>query len=153
MLVFAVFIKINSKYSTVVNVITPTIIEVSPTDKSTTEKICKENNIEKHIVIAQGKECEVFSDVVIDLIHKSKPQGLSSIPENYITSQELAKYLKVSLSTLSDLEFWCWDFKKYKKSFSGVVCYQFTEEVKDFYNRKLYKWRHPDRKHGTCWQR
>ena len=62
--------------------------------KSTTEKICKENNIEKHIVIAQGKECEVFSDVVIDLIYKIKPQGFSSIPENYITAQELAKYLK-----------------------------------------------------------
>lgn len=125
--------------------------------KSTTEKICKENNIEKHIVIAQGKECEVFSDVVIDLIHKSKPQGLSSIPENYITSQELAKYLKVSLSTLSDLEFWCWDFKNYKKTFTvnraNVTCYEFTPEARTFYDRKIYKWRHPDRKHGTCWQR
>ncbi len=124
---------------------------------SFTEKICKENNIEKHIVIAQGKECEVFSDEVINLIYKVKPQGLDAIPENYIPRTELAKYLKISQSKLSDIEFWCWDFEKYKKSFlikrENIICYEFTPEAKAFYERKLYKWKHPDRKHGTCWQK
>lgn len=125
--------------------------------KSFTEKICEENNIEKYIVIAQGKECEVFSDRVIDLIYNVKPQGLDSIPDNYIPRSKLAKHLGVSESTLSDIEFWCWDFEKYKKSFlvqrENIVCYEFTPEAQNFYTRKLYKWKHPDRKHGTCWQR
>jgi DNA-binding XRE family transcriptional regulator len=124
---------------------------------SFTEKICKENCIEKYTVNALGKECEVFSDKVIDLINKIKPQENDIIPENYITRKELAKYLNVSLGTLSNIEFWCWDFRNYKKAFtvkgSLKICYEFTPETKDFYDRKIYKWRNPDRKHGTCWQR
>lgn len=123
--------------------------------KDFTEKVCKDNNIEKVIVIANGKECRVFSDVVIDLIDENKPQGLKAIPENYITQKELAKYLNISLGTLKDIEFWCWDFKKYKKAFTvnGVkrTCYEFTDKSKSFYDCKIYKWRHPDRTRCTCY--
>lgn len=123
---------------------------------SFTEKICKENNIEKQVVIAQGKECKVFSDTVIDLINKNKPQGYETVPENYITRKELMKYLGVTPGTMSDIEFWCWDLAKYKKTLTikraSVVCYEFTPEAKDFYDRKIYKWRHPDRTKCTCYQ-
>ena len=124
---------------------------------SFTEKICKENNIKKYVVTALGKECEVFSDEVIELINKVKPQGSDTIPENYITRKELADYLGVKLSALSDIEFWCWEFRNYRKSItvkgSLKTCYEFTPKAKEFYDRKIYKWRHPDRKNGTCWQR
>ena len=119
----------------------------------TVRKICEQYKIEKYPVVANGKNCFVYDESIIDLINKIRPKKPKKIPEYYITRKELALYLHVTLSTLKDIEFWCWDFKKYKKTFSGVVCYQFTEDAKDFYNRKLYKWRNPDRKHGTCWQR
>ena len=120
---------------------------------SATEKICEQYKITKYPVIANGKKCFVYDASIIDLISKIRPKRKTPIPEDYVTRRDFAKFLGVTLGTLSDIEFWCWDFKKYKKTFSGVVCYQFTEDAKDFYSRKLYKWRHPDRKHGTCWQK
>ena len=124
---------------------------------SVTEKICKENNVEKYPIIANVKKCFVFNESIIDLIKTIKPQGSETIPSNYITRKELAKYLNVSLGTLSDIEFWCWDFENYKKTLTvkgaSILCYEFTPEAKDFYDHKIYKWRNPDRKHGTCWQK
>lgn len=122
---------------------------------SFTEKIIKENSIMKYPVIANGKECFVYNEAIIDLIHKLKPIKNDPIPENYITRKELAKYLNVSLGTLSDIEFWCWDFKNYKKTLTvnraNVICYEFTPEAKEFYAKKLYKWKHPDRTKCTCY--
>ena len=120
---------------------------------SFTEKIIKENFIMKYPVIANGKECFVYNEAIIDLIHKLKPIKIDSIPENYISLNELCKHLGIKYGTLQDLEFWCWDFKKYKKFITNKTYYDFSEEAQDFYKRKLYKWRNPDRKHGTCWQR
>lgn len=109
----------------------------------------------KYPVIANGKECFVYNEAIIDLIHKLKPIKNDPIPENYITRKELAKYLNVSLGTLSDIEFWCWDFKNYKKTLTvnraSVIYYEFTPEAKDFYAKKLYKWKHPDRTKCTCY--
>ena len=119
---------------------------------SVTEKICKENNIKKYSVIANGKECFVYDDIIIDLINKIRPQKENVIPENYIPKKELIKYLGITPKTLNDIEFWCWDFKKHKKSINGKIYYDFSESAKDFYNRKLYKWKHPDRTKCTCWQ-
>jgi len=120
---------------------------------SFTEKIIKENFIMKYPVIANGKECFVYNEAIIDLIHKLKPIKNDPIPDNYITQKELVKQLGITVHTLRELEFWCWDFKKYKKSINNKIYFDFSPEAKDFYNRKLYKWRNPDRKHGTCWQR
>lgn len=120
---------------------------------SFTEKIIKENFIMKYPVIANGKACFVYNEAIIDLIHKLKPIKNDPIPDNYILQKELIKHLEITAHTLSELEFWCWDFKKYKKFINNKTYYDFSEEAQDFYNRKLYKWRHPDRKHGTCWQR
>ena len=119
----------------------------------TVRKVCEQYKITKYPVIANGKDCFVYDSSIIDLMHKIRPKKKTPIPEDYVTRKDFAKFLGVTLGTLSDIEFWCWDFKKYKKSFSGVVYYQFTEEAKDFYNRKLYKWRNPDRRRGTCWQK
>ena len=119
----------------------------------TVRKICEQYKIAKYPVIANGKNCFVYDVSIINLIRKIRPKKKEPIPEDYITRKDLATILGIKLCTLSELEFWCWDFKKYKKSFSGVVCYQFTEEARNFYNRKLYKWYHPDRLHGTCWQK
>ena len=120
---------------------------------SVTEKIIKENCIMKYPVIANGKECFVYNEAIIDLIHKLRPMRNETVPGDYIPQKELIKHLDITLGTLKDIEFWCWDFKKYKKSINNKIYYDFSEDAKDFYNRKLYKWRHPDRKHGTCWQR
>ena len=107
----------------------------------------------KYPVIANGKECFVYNEAIIDLIHKLRPMRNETVPGDYIPQKELIKHLDITLGTLKDIEFWCWDFKKYKKSINNKIYYDFSEDAKDFYNRKLYKWRHPDRKHGTCWQR
>lgn len=124
---------------------------------SVIDKISEKYKVEKQILEVNGKSCIFYDESIIDLINKNKPQGSKTIPENYITRKELAKYLNVSLGTLSDIEFWCWDFKNYKKTLivnrASVICYEFTPEAKNFYDRKIYKWRNPDRKHGTCWQR
>ena len=120
---------------------------------SFTEKIIKENSIMKYPVIANGKECFVYNEAIIDLIHKIKPIKNDPIPDSYIPQTELLKHLGITRRTLSDLEFWCWDFKKYKKFINNRIYFDFSEEAQDFYKRKLYKWRNPDRKHGTCWQR
>ena len=119
----------------------------------TVRKICEQYKIEKYPVTANGLNCFVYNESIIDLIKKLKPKKPKKIPENYVTRKELALYFHVTLSTLKDMEFWCWDFKKYKKTFSGVVCYEFTPDAIDFFDRKIYKWRNPDRIHGTCWQR
>lgn len=119
----------------------------------TVRKLCDQYKIEKYPVNANGLKCFVYDESIIDLINKLKPKKPKKLPSDYISSKELALYLHVNPSTLSDLEFWCWDFKKYKKSFSGLIGYQFTDEAKDFYDHKIYKWRNPDRRHGTCWQR
>ncbi len=119
----------------------------------TVRKICEQYKIEKYPVISNGLNCFVYDESIIDLLNKIRPKKPSKAPKGYITKRELIIYLHITPSILSDLEFWCWDFKKYKKSFSGLICYEFTPEAKDFYDRKIYKWRNPDRKHGTCWQR
>ena len=118
----------------------------------TVRKICEQYKVEKFPVIANGQNCFVYDESMIDLINKVRPKKKDKIPSDYVPRKEFVKFLGVSLGTLSDIEFWCWDFKKYKKSFSGVICYKFDEEAKDFYNRKLYKWRHPDRTKCTCYQ-
>ena len=120
---------------------------------SFTEKIIKENSIMKYPVIANGKECFVYNEAIIDLIHKLKPIKNDPIPDNYIPQTELLKHLGITRRTLSELEFWCWDFKNYKKFINNRIYFDFSEEAQDFYKRKLYKWRNPDRLHGTCWQR
>ena len=119
----------------------------------TVRKICEQNNIKKYSVVSNSQECLVYDELIIDLILKTRPMKNETVPDNYIPQKELIKYLEITAHTLSELEFWCWDFKKYKKSINNKIYYDFSEEAKDFYNRKLYKWRHPDRKHGTCWQR
>jgi len=121
--------------------------------KSVIEKICKDNNVKKYPVIAKNKNCFVYDESIIDLINKIRPRKEELIPDNYIPQKELMKYLGVTFGTLQDLEFWCWDFKKYKKFINNEIYYDFSNKAKDFYSRKLYKWKHPDRKHGTCWQR
>jgi hypothetical protein len=119
----------------------------------TVRKICEQNSIKKYAVIANTQECLVYDESIIDLINKARPRKEVAIPGNYITKKELLKHLGITQGTLSEIEFWCWDFKKYKKSFNSKTYYDFTEEAQDFYKHKLYKWRNPDRKHGTCWQK
>ncbi len=119
----------------------------------TVRKISKQNNIKSCPVIANNKECLVYDESIIDIMHKIKPIKNNPIPGNYILQKELIQHLGITAHTLSELEFWCWDFKKYKKTINGKNYFDFSEEAKDFYNRKLYKWRNPDRKHGTCWQK
>jgi hypothetical protein len=119
----------------------------------TVRDISDKNNFNRYSVIANGKDCFVYDESIIDFIHKIKPIKNEKIPDNYITRKELIKYLGITSSSLRYIEFWCWAFKDYKKTISGKICYKFDEEAKDFYNRKIYKWRHPDRLHGTCWQR
>ena len=119
----------------------------------TVRKICEQNNIKKYSVVSNSQECFVYDESIIDLILKTRPMKNETIPDNYIPQKELIKHLGITAHTLSELEFWCWDFKKYKKSINNKISYDFSDDAQDFYNRKLYKWRHPDRKHGTCWQR
>lgn len=119
----------------------------------TVRKICEQYKIEKYPVIANGLNCFVYDKSIIDLINKVRPKKTEKIPDNYITKRELAIYLHVTDKTLSDIEFWCWNFKKYKQRINGKIYYDFSADAQDFYNRKIYKWRHPDREHGTCWQR
>ena len=117
---------------------------------SVTEKIIRENNIEKYTVVANGKECEVFSDAIIELINKSRQEKDTGIPEDYITQKELVKYLGITLKTLRDMEFWCFAIRDHKKIFyikgSKKICYRFDDDAKKFYAEKLDKWRHPQRR-------
>ncbi len=118
----------------------------------TVRKISEQNNIKSYSVIANNKDCIVYDEIIINLLHSIKPIKNNPIPENYIPKKELIKYLGITPKTLNDIEFWCWDFKKHKKSINGKIYYDFSESAKDFYNRKLYKWKHPDRTKCTCWQ-
>lgn len=120
---------------------------------SVIDKVCKEHNIKTQSVNVNNRPCLFYDESIIDLLQKIRPVKNTTVPENYIPQKELIKHLGITLKTLHELEFWCWDFKKYKKSLNNKIYYDFSEDAKDFYNRKLYKWRHPDRKHGTCWQR
>jgi hypothetical protein len=120
---------------------------------SVIDKISEENKIEKHLITVNGRPSVFYNESIIDLILKTRPMKNETAPDNYIPQKELVKHLEITAHTLSELEFWCWDFKKYKKSFNSKIYYDFTEEAQDFYKRKLYKWRNPDRKHGTCWQK
>jgi hypothetical protein len=119
----------------------------------TVRKICEQNNIKKYSVVSNSQECLVYDESIIDLLHSIKPIKNNPIPDNFILQKELTKYLGITAHTLREMMFWCWDFKQYRKIINGKIYYNFSEETKDFYSRKLYKWRHPDRKHGTCWQR
>lgn len=120
---------------------------------SVIDKVCKENNIKTQTVNVNNRPCLFYDESIIDLILKTKPMKNEAVPGNYIPQKELIKHLGITLKTLHELEFWCWDFKKYKKSLNSKIYYDFSADAQDFYNRKLYKWRNPDRKHGTCWQR
>lgn len=121
----------------------------------TVRTLSEKNNFVRYSALNNKQKCFVYDESIIDLINKNKPQGYKAIPENYITRKELAKYLNVSLRTLSDIEFWCWDFKNYKKTLTvnraSVICYEFTPEAKNFYDRKIHKWKHPDRTKCTCY--
>ena len=119
----------------------------------TVRKICEQNNIKKYSVVSNSQECLVYDESIIDLLHSIKPIKNNPIPDNFILQKELTKYLGITAHTLREMMFWCWDFKQYRKIINGKIYYNFSEEAKDFYSRKLYKWRNPDRKHGTCWQR
>lgn len=119
----------------------------------TVRKVSEQNHVKSYLVIANNKDCLVYDELIIGLIQKIKPMKNEPIPDNYITQKELVKQLGITVHTLRELEFWCWDFKKYKQSINGKSYYDFSEEAKDFFDRKIYKWRNPDRKHGTCWQR
>ena len=119
----------------------------------TVRKISEQNNIKSYSVIANNKDCIVYDETIIDLLHSIKPVKNNPVPDSYIPQKELTKYLGITAHTLREMMFWCWDFKQYRKIINGKIYSDFSEEAKDFCNRKLYKWRHPDRKHGTCWQR
>ena len=119
----------------------------------TVRKICEQNNIKKYSVVSNSQECLVYDESIIDLLHSINPIKNNPVPDNYILQKELTQYLGITAHTLREMMFWCWDLKQYRKIINGKIYYDFSEEAKDFYNRKLYKWRHPDRKHGTCWQR
>ena len=119
----------------------------------TVRTLSDKNNFVRYSALNNGQECFVYDESIIDFIHKIKPINNTPIPENYITQKELTKYLGITAHTLREMIFWCWDFKNYKKVINGKIFYEFTPEAKDFYDRKIYKWRNPDRKHGTCWQR
>lgn len=119
----------------------------------TVRKISEQNNIKKYSVVSNSQECLVYDESIIDLLHSIKPIKNNPVPDNFILQKELTKYLGITAHTLREMMFCCWDLKQYRKIINGKIYYDFSEEAKDFYNRKLYKWRHPDRKHGTCWQR
>ena len=119
----------------------------------TVRKICEQNNIKKYSVVSNSQECLVYDESIIDLLHSIKPIKNNPVPDNFILQKELTKYLGITAHTLREMMFWCWDLKQYRKIINGKIYYDFSEEAKDFYNRKLYKWRHPDRTKGTCWQR
>lgn len=119
---------------------------------SVIDKVCKENNIKTQSVNVNNRPCLFYDELIIDLLQKIRPVKNITVPENYIPKKELIKYLGITPKTLNDIEFWCWDFKKHKKSINGKIYYDFSESAKDFYNRKLYKWKYPDRTKCTYCQ-
>lgn len=117
----------------------------------TVRTLSEKNNFIRYSALNNGQKCFVYDESIIDLINKIRPKKTDIIPDNYILRKEFIKFLGVSLSTLSDVEFWCWDFKNYRKTINGKVYYEFTPEAKEFYAKKLHKWKHPDRTKCTCY--